>query len=246
MVVRFLQKYVDELRNELGVDTCVLGRLIMDEPAGSYVKIINESLTPGLSTRMVRHEIDHSFLKLVLMGPKAVPELDLIHRSSITIHDVEKLRLDPLVSRFSKLEMPFPERAIMAGPVIYRGDMRGVLVCSQLEPRQWDEWDRQILEELTQDIGVCMELLDGDAAVEPFLSWSGTSYYKAPPTALTFLQREVLLCFEKGLKNKNIAVELAIPYGEVRHCVLDMLRRSGCAEADSLTRWARLSKLLSD
>jgi DNA-binding CsgD family transcriptional regulator len=244
---QLLQKYSDELRSELQVDSCVISQIIHD-PTDPHVLGIKESLTPGLGlgTRLIRHEIDQEMLNLLQMHPDLAQQLNLTHEVSVTIHDIEELRQNPKLAQLWKLSYPFPERAFITAPLIYENNIQGLVICSQLAPRRWDTEDCTVIKDISADISVALQMyvkLSSDLATSSAEEVSSgihqDGFASVLPPKLSEQHLHILKLIDKGLTNKEIRKETDISYRMVRHRVGEMMQWTSSDTRTALAHWAR-------
>jgi hypothetical protein len=235
-----LQGCADELRMELKVDACVIGKIV-GEVNDQHVIILKESISDGMNTRKGRYEIDQGILQLIQMGASFTSELDLIHENCVTVHDIEEVKKHPFASRFTAANYEFPERALISTPIVYEKLLKGTVVCSSALPRRWGALDREIIGEVTEDIAIILELTESP----------GTYFDKAraskifSPTlplsldALSSENRAILNCLTENTTNREIAVQTGIPYSSVRRNVHNLLKWVGVGSKRGLEDWAK-------
>jgi DNA-binding CsgD family transcriptional regulator len=235
-----LQGCADELRMELEVDACVIGKIV-GEINDQYVVILKESISEGMNTRKGRYEIDQGILQLIQMGASFTSDLDLIHENCVTVHDIEEVRRHPFARMFTTASYDFPERALISTPIVYEKLLKGTVVCSSALPRRWGALDREIIREVTEDIAIILELTES----------LGTAFDKARvskifsptlPLSLDSLSpenRAILNCLTENITNREIAVQTGIPYSSVRRSVHNLLKWVGVGSKKGLEDWAK-------
>jgi DNA-binding CsgD family transcriptional regulator len=249
---QLLQKYSDELRSELQVDSCVISQIIHD-PTDPHVLGIKESLTPGLglATRLIRHEIDQEMLNLMQIHPDLVQQLNLTYDVSITIHDIEELRQNPNLAQLWKLSYPFPERAYLTAPLIYENNIQGLVICSQLAPRRWDTEDCAVIKDISADISVVLQMYakqNGNLVAplrekvsSPILQHGSATI--SPKLSEEHLQ--IIKLIDRGLTNKEIRKQTDISYRMVRHRISEMMQWTCSDTRTALAHWARRQGILN-
>jgi GAF domain len=249
---QLLQKYSDELRSELQVDSCVISQIIHD-PTDPHVLGIKESLTPGLGldTRLIRHEIDQEMLNLMQIHPDLVQQLNLTYDVSITIHDIEELRQNPSLAQLWKLSYPFPERAYLTAPLIYENNIHGLVICSQLAPRRWDTEDCAVIKDISADISIVLQMYSKqngnlvaplrEEVSSPILEYS----FSTIPPKLSEEHLRIIKLIDMGLTNKQIRKQTDISYRMVRHRISEMMQWTCSDTRTALAHWARTQGILN-
>jgi GAF domain len=249
---QLLQKYSDELRSELQVDSCVISQIIHD-PTDPHVLGIKESLTPGLglATRLIRHEIDQEMLNLMQIHPDLVQQLNLTYDVSITIHDIEELRQNPNLAQLWKLSYPFPERAYLTAPLIYENNIQGLVICSQLAPRRWDTEDCAVIKDISADISVVLQMYakqNGNLVAPLREKVSSPILQHGSVTISSKLSEEhlqIIKLIDRGLTNKEIRKQTDISYRMVRHRISEMMQWTCSDTRTALAYWARRQGILN-
>lgn len=245
VVDRLIQKYADELRAELVVDSVVVGVLVREE--NPHILGIKESLAPGLGlgTRLVRHKINLELAKVCRSKGELCLQLGLFYDVSFTISDRDALRANPEFAQFCKLDVLYPERAYLTAPLIYNDDFQGLVVCSQLDPRQWDAVDCGIIKVVAGDISHALKsFTEKGGTIGP-----GTTFVEAIPLELpqefTDEHRLILNYVERGLVNKQIVKASGMTYSRVRYRIDQMMEWSNSATRGELVYWARRVRIMN-
>jgi DNA-binding CsgD family transcriptional regulator len=237
-----LQKYLDELRESMEVDACVLGQVVED-PIDPHVIGIKESLIPGLATRLVRHEIDREILPLAIVNVNLCMKYRLMHDKCITIHDLEALRSSEELKPLLKLDYPWPERGCMATSLSFNNKVQGVLVVSCLAPRTWEPQDCTELQEAALELSAMM-ILESDRWVGEEAVLNSRLNEAELADKLTSEHLVVLHAVERGLSNKEIAKEAGLSSRRVKYRIDQMLAWTGSENRTALARFARRQRLL--
>jgi DNA-binding NarL/FixJ family response regulator len=238
-----IQRMLEELRFEIGVDACVASKLV-DEPNDPHLTGFAESIEPSseLGTRLIRQEIDYELLVFLRDNPIVVSELELYKHMCITIGDIQKISEMTGLAGLKKIWKSFPERSYASVSLTDDENILGVLVCSGMKPRSWQQEECEIIEEYATKISGVMLLVDSLNKEES--ENEKEDDFESVTEQISEEHLRVLDGIQRGLLNKEIAKEMGLPYRRVTHRVEQLFRISQTNTRTALTRWARICQVL--
>jgi DNA-binding NarL/FixJ family response regulator len=238
-----IQRMLEELRFEIGVDACVVAKL-MNDPNDIHLTGFAESIEPslGLGTRLIRQEIDNELLVFLRDNPTVVSELELHKHMCITIGDIQKISEVTGLAGLEKIGKSFPERSYASVSLTDNENILGVLVCSGMDPRSWQQEECEIIEEYATKISGVMLLVDSLNKEES--ESKKADEFESMTEQMTEEHLRVLDGIQRGLLNKEIAKEIGLSYRRVTHRVEQLFKISQTNTRTALTRWARICQVI--